>query len=229
MPSKSKTSSVVLLGAAAYGASTAFTTLGSAISGRVAGRSVQVGQQQAARSGEQTSTTSVAGVGMVGAVVASLAVARAGKRSVKRVPREALSLNEQLAATGPKAISGSKEGACSFDILIAGLEKAGLTGALDGAGPHTIFAPDDRAFEKSGLTKDAVLALPNLADVLKMHVIDGLMMQKGFKNQALATLGGEAAMKKGMKGVSVNKVIILKPDVELSNGVMHVMTGVIMP
>jgi uncharacterized surface protein with fasciclin (FAS1) repeats len=146
-----------------------------------------------------------------------------GARRTGLVARAA-SINEQLAATGPSSISAGKEGPSSFNNLIAALQAAGLTDALNGAGPFTVFAPDDFAFTASGVT-----AADATAAILKLHVFPGVMKAAEFKNQAVATLGGEVTMKKGRMGVLLNGVAIKKPDITLSNGVMHIMSKVIMP
>ena len=55
--------------------------------------------------------------------------------------------------------------------------QTGLDAVLLGPGPFTLFAPDDDAFADAAralkITKLELLALPNLADILKYHVIAG--------------------------------------------------------
>ncbi|CAE8611422.1 unnamed protein product [Polarella glacialis] len=237
----SKMSGLMLAGIAAYGTSTvytAFTAVGGGLAGLSTGRSVSnrgtsSSSQQSSRS-EPSFGTSTTGVCVLGAAAAALGVA-AGRRSSGRqgeVSRAAnpRKFNEQLpCSSGPFSVTVGKAGPSSFSILIAGLEKAGLTSALDGDGPFTLFAPDDKAFEAAGLTAEAVLAHPDLVTILKMHVLPGAIVAKGFKNQTVETLGGPVTMRKGVKGVMMNKAVINKADVEIANGIMHILGGVILP
>ncbi|CAE8650870.1 unnamed protein product [Polarella glacialis] len=236
----SKMSGLMLAGIAAYGTSTvytAFTAVGGGLAGLSTGRSVSnrgtsSSSQQSSRS-EASFGTSTTGVCVLGAAAAALGVASgrrsSGRQGVSRAanPRK---FNEQLpCSSGPFSVTVGKAGPSSFSILIAGLEKAGLTSALDGDGPFTLFAPDDKAFAAAGLTAEAVLAHPDLVTILKMHVLPGAIVAKGFKNQTVETLGGPVTMRKGVKGVMMNKAVINKADVEIANGIMHILGGVILP
>ena len=65
-----------------------------------------------------------------------------------------------------------------FSTLVSLVQKAGLVQALSGAGPVTVFAPTNEAFEKlakaAPATYQAVLADPALlAKVLTYHVVAG--------------------------------------------------------
>mmetsp|Transcript_105416 Transcript_105416/g.209496 ORF Transcript_105416/g.209496 Transcript_105416/m.209496 type:complete len:190 (-) Transcript_105416:97-666(-) len=157
----------------------------------------------------------------------------AAKGRARGVAPAAMNVNEQLAATGREGVSiglimnlksATKQAVSSFDNFMTALKAAGLTDTLDGAGPYTIFAPDDNAFRMQGVGADDMTP-----DVLKMHIFEGSMMNTDFKNQELATMGGPVKMKKGREYVKLNGVAIKRPNVEVSNGVIHVMDGVIMP
>ncbi len=60
-----------------------------------------------------------------------------------------------------------------FSTLVSALEKANLVTVLNGTGPFTVFAPDNAAFAALNLTTANLLALPNLGDILKYHVVSG--------------------------------------------------------
>lgn len=64
-----------------------------------------------------------------------------------------------------------------MSILSAAVERAGLTEALTGGKALTVFAPSDAAFaaacEDLQLSKEEVLGLDNLADILTYHVVEG--------------------------------------------------------
>merc|ERR1719238_1008628 len=63
----------------------------------------------------------------------------------------------------------------TFTTLAAALTKAKLVDTLGGAGPFTVFAPTDAAFDKAlkslKITADELLAKKDLGDILKYHVV----------------------------------------------------------
>jgi uncharacterized surface protein with fasciclin (FAS1) repeats len=120
-----------------------------------------------------------------------------------------------------------------FKTLLAALDAAGLTSALQGAGPFTVFAPTDAAFAK--LPKGAVDALlkdpEKLKAVLTYHVVPGnLKAADVLGGAALVTLQGEA-LKATLDGSTarVDGAAIVTTDLECSNGVVHVIDTVLMP
>lgn len=234
--------SLSVLGVAAYATSTAYTAF-SSVGGSPAGRTernLRLSQQMPMGSEQgRTAGTSIAGACALGVAAAALGAARAGKRSARRadvLPRAAGEgpVLERLAGTGPKSIQVGKAAASSFATLIAACEKAGLTAALAGPGPFTVFAPDDASFGEflttANLTADQLLANPDLGKILQHHVVSGTVLQKDFKNTTLTSIAGTSiVMKKGVKGVSVSGVIIKKPDVTCDNATIHIISSVMMP
>jgi uncharacterized surface protein with fasciclin (FAS1) repeats len=131
--------------------------------------------------------------------------------------------------------------------LVAAVKAAGLVETLQSAGPFTVFAPTNSAFDK--LPKGTVTTLlkpenlKTLQSVLTYHVISGKMssadlMQKikadGGKT-SVATVQGES-LTFMMKGNSLwvmdtkgNKAKVTIKDVLQSNGVIHVIDTVLMP
>lgn len=60
-----------------------------------------------------------------------------------------------------------------FKLLAAALSRAGLSTFFDGAGPYTVFAPTDAAFEAAGLNLQAINDAPpaTVAGILTHHVV----------------------------------------------------------
>lgn len=123
----------------------------------------------------------------------------------------------------------------SFNTLAAALEAADLVDALKGDGPFTVFAPTDEAFAAlpEG-TLETLLKPENkdqLRSILLYHVVEGRV----YTDQAIdageaATLqGGEVKIKKSWGNVKVNDAKVVTPDIEASNGVIHVIDRVILP
>jgi transforming growth factor-beta-induced protein len=126
-----------------------------------------------------------------------------------------------------------------FTTLLAALSQEGLDTSLDGAGPFTVFAPTDAAFVALIAALDDVddasdlLALPNLADILKQHVINGSeidsVMAFAANGADIQTLNSAAEVSilinDGVLTIEGAPVVIT--DVQTSNGVIHVISSVI--
>ncbi|MDV7999927.1 fasciclin domain-containing protein [Rhodococcus sp. IEGM 1408] len=143
------------------------------------------------------------------------------------------------AATGD--IVDTAIAAGDFTTLTQALGAAGLVETLKGPGPYTVFAPTDEAFEALPEGQlDALLADPtgDLAEILKFHVIDGEVMAADvleMDGQKVATLqGAELTVEVEGETVSLvdgagNRVNVVQTDVPATNGVIHVLDGVMLP
>src|ERR671912_1110449 len=128
-----------------------------------------------------------------------------------------------------------------FPPLAAALEAAGLVETLKGAGPYTVFAPTDAAFEKLPAgTVDTLLKDPkgDLTQILTYHVVEGEVLAADvvkLDGQKVATVqGGELTVNVDGDAVSLTDaaggtVNVTATDVDASNGVIHVIDGVLMP
>lgn len=122
----------------------------------------------------------------------------------------------------------------NFSILVAALQKADLVDALLGAGPFTVFAPTNAAFEDLlealGITAEELLAQPDLAKVLLFHVVSGKVMSTDLTDGLMApTLNGESVTFDLDGGVKVNGATVTAADLEAGNGVIHVIDKVLVP
>lgn len=136
----------------------------------------------------------------------------------------------------------------NLTTLVAAVQAAGLAATLQGAGPFTVFAPDNAAFEKipaatrEGWMQPAQKAA--LTKVLTYHVVPGRLTaadiaaeaQKGGGTATLTTVQGEKLMIKDAGGgrwtITDSKggtSTIVQADVGQSNGVVHVIDTVLMP
>lgn len=131
--------------------------------------------------------------------------------------------------------------------LVAAVKAAGLVETLESAGPFTVFAPTNKAFDK--LPKGTVenLVKPEnkaaLTSILTYHVVAGRMnasdlakaIKAGNGTAELTTVqGGKLwAMMKGkniiLKDEKGNTSKVTIADVNQSNGVIHVIDTVLMP
>jgi uncharacterized surface protein with fasciclin (FAS1) repeats len=119
--------------------------------------------------------------------------------------------------------------------LVAAVKAADLVGTLSSAGPFTVFAPTNAAFDKLPEGTVAGLLKPEnkgkLTSVLTYHVVAGRYTSKDLKDgMSLTTVQGEKITlnkKGGAWWVNGNK--ITTADVISSNGVTYVIDGVLMP
>lgn len=120
-----------------------------------------------------------------------------------------------------------------FDVLVAAVEEAGLVDALSGNKQLTVFAPTDQAFEDLAEELDVeledLLELENLADILLYHVTNGRRYSQSVVNAPrIRMLNGGTV---DVDGTELNdgQANIVGTDIEASNGVVHVLDGVLLP
>ena len=131
--------------------------------------------------------------------------------------------------------------------LVAAVKAAGLVETLSGPGPFTVFAPTNAAFAKLPAgTVDTLVKPENkalLTKVLTYHVVPGKMSAAMIAKSAaahggkamLTTVQGEQLTVMKSKGywwvvdAKGGKAKITIADVNQSNGVIHVIDGVLMP
>ena len=110
--------------------------------------------------------------------------------------------------------------------------KAGLVDTLKGAGPLTVFAPNNDAFTKvPAKTMAALGADPALLkSVLSYHVVPGKTMAADVKNGNIKTVqGANLALSKAGSFVTVEDAVVQMADITAGNGVVHVIDAVLIP
>lgn len=126
-------------------------------------------------------------------------------------------------------------GSADHTTLVKAVQAAGLVDVLSNAGPFTVFAPTNAAFEKLPAgTLDQLLkpsAKADLENILQYHVYVGViktdMMNDG---QVLGQANGDnitLTVKDGK--VLVNGKSTILASVPASNGIIHVVDEVILP
>ena len=121
----------------------------------------------------------------------------------------------------------------SFQTLLAALDAASLTSALEGDGPFTVFAPTDEAFAQidSEVLNDLIGDTDLLTSVLTYHVVSGRFTSTDVANLTSATTlnGKDVSLAFDGTTVSVDGATVLTADIEASNGIIHVIDQVILP
>merc|ERR1712166_726338 len=101
-------------------------------------------------------------------------------------------------------------------------------------GPFTVFAPTDEAFDAlpNGLV-ECLLEPENkdsLAAILTYHVVSGQVLSTDLEDGMTATtLQGEDVTVDLSDGVKINDSIVVAADVSATNGVIHVISSVLVP
>ena len=119
-----------------------------------------------------------------------------------------------------------------FSTLVAALTKADLVTTLSGAGPFTVFAPNNAAFTKAGITSLDALSKDALTPILTSHVVSGTVKASDVKSGAAKTVNAknDIYLSKNTNGVFINgNIKVIATDVNASNGVIHVIDNVIVP
>lgn len=122
-------------------------------------------------------------------------------------------------------------GAGSFTTLVAAVQAASLVDALKSPGPFTVFAPNDEAFAKlpPGTVQTLVQNPPQLARILKFHVVAGKYMQADLeKLESVTSLEGSPIKLNFADGFEVKNATVIAADIEADNGVIHVLDNVIL-
>jgi uncharacterized surface protein with fasciclin (FAS1) repeats len=122
-----------------------------------------------------------------------------------------------------------------FTTLVAALDAAGLVDTLAGEGEFTVFAPLDDAFAAlpEG-TVETLLEDPqgDLTNILLYHVVEGAVPAETVVtlDSAPTLQGSDIHITVTDDGVFLNDTVeVILTDVLASNGIIHVIDGVLIP
>lgn len=146
--------------------------------------------------------------------------------------------------TPDRDIVANASDASNVTTLVALVKQADLVKTLQGTGPFTVFAPDNDAF--AALPKETTDALmmdknkKQLQKILTYHVLAGeydaaKLTKLAGEGKSVTTVEGEKLTPEVKGGKVVIKdanggtVTVTQADVKSSNGVTHIVNGVLMP
>ncbi len=154
-------------------------------------------------------------------------------------PGSTMSTSQTGTSTG-KDLAASAGLSSNHSTLLKALVAAGLADRAKGAGPFTVFAPTNAAFDKlpsatlTNLLKPAMKS--QLAGILSYHVVEGSVKAADLTDgQKIKTVTGgtltvskqgDTVMIKDAKGGSAT---VTMADIEATNGVVHSIDSVLMP
>lgn len=138
-------------------------------------------------------------------------------------------------------------GSADHTTLVAAVKAADLVTTLKGKGPFTVFAPTNAAFNKLPEGTVANLLKPEnkaqLAKILTYHVVSGNLdaagvtaaIKSGNGKAVVTTVSGgklTASLENGkvkLTDEGGNAAYVIAADLKGSNGVVHVIDGVVLP
>jgi transforming growth factor-beta-induced protein len=125
----------------------------------------------------------------------------------------------------------------AFSTLVGAVVSANLASTLGGAGPFTVFAPTNDAFAAIATTV-AGLTSQQLSTVLTYHVVGAQVLSSGIPfGTPVATVSGQNITITAGPAPTIARITdstaapksIVAVDVRASNGVIHVLSGVLIP
>jgi len=122
-----------------------------------------------------------------------------------------------------------------LSTLVQAIQAGEMAATLQGDGPYTVFAPTNEAFNKLPAGTLEELMQPanrgKLQEILNNHVVQGKIMSKDLSDgQNAKSVGNrDLNVKKAGNQIKINGATVTTPDVEASNGVIHVVDTLILP
>lgn len=136
----------------------------------------------------------------------------------------------------PASIAGLLSFHPDFSTVVAAAGEAELVGTLAGDGSLTLFAPDNDAFAalltELDATAEELLAREDLADILLYHVLGAEVPASAVATSFQTTASGLSFTLSPGTGAGtwkVNAANIVETDIFASNGVIHLIDGVLLP
>lgn len=124
----------------------------------------------------------------------------------------------------------------SLSTLTSVIQEAGLAETLQQDGPYTVFAPSNQAFDAIPQeTRERLLQPENreaLRQILSYHVVPGQLAANELESGQIATVAGEPVnvqVDQAANQVRVNEATVTQPNLQASNGVVHIVDRIILP
>ncbi len=145
--------------------------------------------------------------------------------------------DDDMPEPAPLSIAEAAIATPELSTLVSVLSKPGLSDILAAAGNDnatlTVFAPTNTAFQGvlTALGLSSIDEIPEevLLDIVKYHIIGSVAKSSALESRQYETLNGESVTVDLMGGVKVDGANVIQADIELSNGVVHVIDAVMLP
>jgi uncharacterized surface protein with fasciclin (FAS1) repeats len=127
-------------------------------------------------------------------------------------------------ARGKSTVISVARQAGNFTTLLAAVEKAGLTGLLEGDGPFTLFAPNEAAFADlpDGALDELLADKAKLTALVKYHLVANRVSAADvLEKRTLNTASGQE--------LPTSDISVTRADIRAGNGIIHVVDKVLLP
>lgn len=177
----------------------------------------------------------VAAIGLVAGVSVAVVVAKESALTKTKTTDEKTA--ETASTFDPAVFAGTAFEAISKDpdlsTFMTAINKSDLAEELKGKGLVTIFAPNNEAFAKlpEGFL-DSIMKeekSPILDSILSYHIVPGKILTTHLTQDetAVSSLKERAvSLKKTPEGITFNGGLITKPDMQVSNGALHIINSI---
>ena len=137
-----------------------------------------------------------------------------------------------------ETISGIVTSNPSYSLLAKAVLRAGLAETLNGPGPFTVFAPNDAAFQASGIDAAAIdgMSASDLARIIGYHALSAKVPSASVKAGVVTTVSELSLFLTVGAGVDLNGgnattggARVQSADIEARNGVIHGIDRVLLP
>ena len=174
---------------------------------------------------------------------------RAANGLIHPIDKVLLATGANIVASAQALEAGSVFVKPELTFLVAAVVRCNLQGLLSQPGPYTVFAPTDQAFKDAGIPSIAAINqtdVATLTSILANHVLvnipggpqlgnrftpelpEGVVTAFGGRSLTLgAFTNGVLTVKGNGNGTNVANMVI--PDVQCTNGVVHVIDRVLLP
>lgn len=156
---------------------------------------------------------------------------------IPKAVREAIAAEAEAKVAAEANIVQLAESVPELSTLVKAVVAAGLVNTLESAGPFTVFAPTNDAFNRlpNGVLEYLLANPKELAQVLLYHVAAGNVSSTQLKNDEVITTaqGSNVTVHiyddRRQTLIFVEDALVIAPNNEASNGVVHLIDQVIFP
>ena len=120
----------------------------------------------------------------------------------------------------------------SFDTLVTAVKATDLVDYLTSRGSFTVLAPNNLAFSKlhKGMEDELAKDLPLLKRILNYHIFSGKVMAADMAMKKSIETNEDLNVNIDINNrIKVDRVTVLKSDLQADNGVIHTIDTVLMP
>ena len=139
-----------------------------------------------------------------------------------------------------KTIAGIASGDTTFSILVAALNKTGLTATLNATGNYTVFAPTNKVFREYDVDEKFINDMTDAEEIAELkslllyHVLGSEVKAAQLTNNYVPTMflvgNNGVSLQVNVAPVKLNaEVNVTTADVDASNGVIHIIDDLLFP